>query len=49
MSDFKTELHCHTKVSSICGKVTAEDAARRRYRYTNRDYGWRGTFICFEK
>lgn len=28
MSVFKTELHCHTKESSICGKVTAKDVVR---------------------
>lgn len=28
MSVFKTELHCHTKESSICGKVMAKDVVR---------------------
>lgn len=28
MSNFKTELHCHTKESSICGKVMAEDVVK---------------------
>ena len=28
MLDFKTELHCHTGESSICGKVMAEDVVK---------------------